>query len=93
MPSRKIHNKVAKLIFPEYDMEKIDKVNKEIDAPSKIFGPRHRKYFGHDLNLLTLLYLSEDPDRIPLWFIHNELDKVASKDKELKKLMELIELL
>ena len=80
-PRRRLHNLVAKILLPNYSMEEIDRINREIDSAWKIFGRKHREIFGHKLNLPTLIYLLDDPRRIPVWIIHVALDNFFSEIK------------
>ena len=85
MPRRRLHNLVAKILLPNYPMVEIDRINREIDSAWKIFGRKHREIFGHKLDLPTLIYLLDDPRRIPVWIIHVALDNFFSEIKRRRR--------
>ncbi len=90
MPSRKVHNYICKLfgINPKL----ANKVNREIDLPSKWLGKKHRILF-HNFDLSTYLLFAKykfNPDIINIWYLHKLVDEM-SKDKNMKKIFELLE--
>ena len=92
MPSRKVHNYVCKLFG--IDPEVADKVNRDIDYPSRFLGKKHRILF-HDVDVYTLLLLSKynfESDALLTWYLHKLTDDL-SRDKNLKIIFKILELL
>jgi len=88
MPSRKVHNKVCEIfgINPKL----ADKVNRDIDYPSRYLGKDHRILF-HDLDVDTMLLLAKydfNPEAVLTWYLHKIVDEKVSKNQKLKELLE-----
>jgi hypothetical protein len=76
MPSRKIHNTIAKLFFPYISYEKIDEINRVIDSAYFINPRKHREMLGHSKEAgLALTNITRDPNTLLLWALHVWLDK------------------
>lgn len=91
MPNRDVHNKYAKKVLKNMDIKEIDDVNKIMDAPSKVYGPHHRKYYGHNKNPNapdSLEINKGSIDREAARQVHIFLDE----DKTLQKIIKLLEL-
>lgn len=92
MPSRKVHNYIAKLFG--IDEKFANKINREIDLPAKYLGKKHRILF-HDFDISTYLLLAKynfEPKAILAWYIHKFVDETA-KDKNMRMLYKLLEAL
>lgn len=91
MPTHKVHRFFEKLILgKEYPW-----VHRLLDHPFGLnLGIQHRKYFGHDiLSILILYYLSGyNDDVLKSALLHNILDRMI-KYEESKKLELLIKIL
>jgi hypothetical protein len=82
MPSRKIHNTIAKTLFPWIPYSKINRVNKTIDSAYLINPKKHRQILGHSLESgLALTTIEKDPDVFLLWGLHVWLDKTVKTGK------------
>ncbi len=92
MPTRKVHNKICELFGIDYRLA--NEINRDIDFPSKFLGKKHRVLF-HNYDLSTLLLLAKykfNKDAILAWYLHKTVDEI-SKDKRMKTLFKLLELL
>jgi len=90
MPSRKVHNYVAKLLGINEKLA--NTINKDIDRPAKWLGKKHRILF-HDFDLSTYLLLAKykfNSKAILAWYAHKLVDEIA-KDKNMRRLFELLE--
>ena len=90
MPSRKVHNFFCKIFG--IDEKLANKINRDIDFPSKFLGKKHRILF-HDFDLSTILLLSKykfSPEVLTAWYLHKLLDEL-SKDKKMKELFDILE--
>ncbi len=79
MATRKIHNKIAKMLVPEAPMRVIDDVNRKVDDPAYLqkYGRYHRQYWGHDPNPHkrdSLVISQGDPMREKIRKIHILVD-------------------
>ena len=90
MPSRKLHNKFAEAFGISHELA--DRVNADIDRPSKLLGPSHRRV-NHDLNYAIYLGLKyKDVNATIGAILHYRLDE-ASKDPKVRKMLKIAEAL
>lgn len=85
-PSRKVHRATTKFVLGnEYD-----EVHRLLDIASKFMGKTHRKYF-HDPMSAMAAGASVAGERGALTaLLHLEVDKICSKNPELKKVLEML---
>lgn len=95
MAVRRIHNKIAKMIMPDFDLKEIDEVNRMVDRKDmlKQYGRYHREHWGHNLNSHapdSLQINKGDPKREKARKIHIIVD-TNPKIKLMAKKMEIDE--
>lgn len=92
MPNRNVHNRYAKMLLKDMSLEEIDDVNRIMDAPSRIYGSHHRKYYGHSHNPLAKDSLEINKGKINRE-VARQIHLILDEDKELQRLIKLKELM
>jgi len=87
MPSRQVHNAIAKLLG--FDEKLSDEINRFIDLPYLWLGGKHRKYFHNPETGLALAVITKNPQALLIHQLHILLDKNVRK-KRTKDILEKI---
>jgi hypothetical protein len=86
MPSGRVHRGISEILLGE----PCEKTNKVIDYPVRFLGRGHRVLFHDLISAIVLGYLSDDLYGIPAGALHLGADKVCSKYRIIKKILEHI---
>ena len=86
MPSRKVHNLLAKILLGK----DYDEVNKLKDLPSLLLGPSHRVVFHDPLSNVLIGYLYDDPKALLAAVLHDIVDKAFTNMSDEEKVAFLV---